>query len=616
MCGIAAIIGNKNAYKYLMFALKMLQNRGYDSAGICCIKNDHFLLHKYASTEEKTAVQILDELSESFNGSTIGIVHSRWATTGPVNDVCSHPHVDNKNRFALVHNGIIENYMELKKELIKNHGINFISQTDTEVIVQLISVYYDESGSVMDAIKLTVNRLEGTWGLVIMCKDRPNKLYCARHGSPLLIGFSTENDYMMVASEQSGFCKYVNNYICLNNHDIVVLKKKGNIVSLENNEIYEKRNITIDIDHMKLTPEPYPHWTIKEINEQYDAAIRAMGMGGRILSESNVRLGGLESHYDHLKYIDHLIILGCGTSYYAGLYALKTFKEISGFDTVQIFDGSEFNDYDIPKSGKTALLFLSQSGETKDLHRCIELGKDRGIFMLGVVNVVDSMIAREVNCGVYLNAGREVAVASTKAFTSQTIVLTLIAIWFAQIRRINEIKRVKIIEGLRRLPLDIKSTINQVINKCKDVAKYLNDQNSVFILGKGSGESIAKEGSLKIKEIGYIHAEGYSSSSLKHGPYSLIEKGTPVVIISPNNKFLSKNNIVIDEIKARGAFVIGISDVKLSNNCDIQIKIPNNDIFNNILSVIPLQLIAYELACYKGHNCDYPRNLSKTISTY
>jgi glucosamine--fructose-6-phosphate aminotransferase (isomerizing) len=417
---------------------------------------------------------------------------------------------------------------------------------------------------------------------------------------------------MMVVSEQSGFCNYVNNYICLNDHDLVILTKEDGKVTFEKKDEYHMKEV-IKGDY-KFTPEPYPHWTIKEINEQYDASLRTMGMGGRILDEKEVKLGGLESHTDYLKYIDHLILLGCGTSYNAGLYCVNIFKSLSGFDTVQIFDGAEFSRYDIPKRGKTGILMLSQSGETRDLIRCISIAKEHNLFMIGVINVVDSYIAREVQCGVYLNAGREVAVASTKAFTSQVIVLHLIAIWFAQIRGLNEIKRYDIIDSIRRLPLDIKSTITTCHDKCKDIAKYLYDKNSLFVLGKGNCEAVAKESSLKIKEIGYIHAEGYNSSALKHGPYSLCIKGTPIIVIAPNDKYFSKNNNIIEEIHARDGYIIGISDTIVSDKCTVKIKIPKNYIFAGLLGTIPSQLIAYELALLKGHNPDKPRGLAKVVT--
>lgn len=500
--------------------------------------------------------------------------------------------------------------MEIKKSLITKHGVTFRSETDSEVIVNLISVMYDQCHSIEEAMTNALSELEGTWGIVMMSTLEPNKLYCARHGSPLLIGFG--QDFMMVASEQSGFCKYVNHYICLNDKDIVTLTKENGKVNFSKKHDYKVRAITVEIG--SNTPDPYEHWTLKEINEQFDSTLRAMGMGGRILNNKEVKLGGFSNHTEELKQIDNLILLGCGTSLHSAWYSMHHFKKLCNFNTIASYDAAEFTKYDIPKIGKTALIFISQSGETKDLHRCVEIGKDNNLFMIGVVNVVDSLIAREVHCGVYLNAGREVGVASTKAFTSQSVVLNLIAIWFAQVRGLNEFKRVKVIECLRRLPLDIKSTISIVEEECKKVANYLLDQNSVFILGKGQNEAIAKEGSLKIKEIGYIHAEGYSSGALKHGPYSIIEKGTPVFVICPDDEHFNKNNSVIEEINSRDAFVVGISDREISNKCDLKIRIPKNEIFNGILNVIPLQLIAYFLAVKKGHNPDKPKGLAKCVS--
>lgn len=614
MCGICAYIGYNNAYEYLMFGLKMLQNRGYDSAGICTINDsDHeYRIKKFASRSEETAVEILEKEDEYFDNSSIGCVHSRWSTHGPKTDINAHPHQCFQKKFTLVHNGIIENYAQIKKELIEKHNITFLSQTDTEVIVNLISVCFNELHNTEDAIKAALGRLEGTWGLVIMDIETPDRLYCARHGSPLLIGFG--DDYAMVASEQAGFCKYVDNYICLDNHDIVIIQKIDNKIALIKNTDYEIRSVTVDAG--SLTPAPFPHWTIKEINEQYDSSTRAMGMGGRILNDHEVKLGGLSSHVDDLINIDHLIMLGCGTSYHAGLHCLKLFKRLAGFSTVSIYDGAEFTKYDIPKTGKTAFLFLSQSGETRDLYGPIDIAKQNNIYMIGVVNVVDSMIAREVNCGVYLNAGKEVGVASTKAFTSQVIVLNLIAVWFAQIRDINNDLRMDIIDGLKRFPIDIKNTVENVQNDCKKIANYLKNQHSVFILGRDICESVAKEGSLKIKEIGYIHAEGYSSSALKHGPYSLIDPGIPIIIANPDDEFYVKNCSIIEEVKCRDAFVISITDTnnKLKSKADITVRTPKNYPFRGVLATIVMQIVAYELACIKGHNPDLPKNLAKCIT--
>ena len=365
-------------------------------------------------------------------------------------------------KIVLVHNGIIENYAELKQNL-ENKNILFKSQTDTEVIVNLLAVNYNALGDFVKALQLTLTQLEGTWGLTILNLDEPDKLYCVRHGSALLV--SPNDEFAIIASEQSGFNGLVNNYFVLDSNDICILELKDNKVQVNTSKKYELKDVTKG--NFDLSPEPYPHWTIKEINEQFDSSLRAISFGGRLL-DNKVVLGGLETHKNILGEVDNLIFLGCGTSYYSGMCAIHYFKDLCNFNTLQLFDGAEFTEKDIPKLGKTALLFLSQSGETKDLHRCIEIGKSNDLFMIGVINVVDSMIAREVHCGCYLNAGREVGVASTKAFTSQVILLSMMAIWFSQIQNKSQNKRKVYIDCLRKLPYDIKKTI-QISLENKDM---------------------------------------------------------------------------------------------------------------------------------------------------
>ncbi len=616
MCGITGYIGYDEAYKYLIFGLKMLLNRGYDATGMCTINsNNKFILSKYASEINSPAILKLEKDKSIFNGCDIGMAHSRWACVGPKTTPNAHPFISYNGKFSLVHNGIIENYAVLRKELIEKHNISFKSQTDSEVIVNLIEFYYEQYKDTQKAINETLNRLEGTWGLVILCIDEPNNMYIARHGSPLLVGFSDDNTFMIVASEQSGFCKYVSHYFCLNDNDLVLLTKNNGTVKFNKTHKYDVRTVTSNVG--ALTPYPYKHWTIKEIYEQQESSLRAMGMGGRLINDKKVKLGGLERHIDDLKDIDNLILLGCGTSYHAGLLSLNIFKRVAGFNTVQIFDGAEFTKYDIPKNGKTAVIMLSQSGETKDLHRCVKISKDNGLFMMGVINVVDSMIAREVNCGVYLNAGREFSVASTKSFTSQVIVLHLIAVWFAQIKNINTSLRYNIIKGLRNLSMDIKNTIKNNRDICKKAAKYLVNHSSTFILGKKECEASAYEAALKIKEISYINAAGYSTSSLKHGSFAILVPSFPIIIIAPDDCNFSYNMNMVEQLNSREAYVICISDKKIINTkCNIMIQIPKNETFASLLSVIPTQLIAYEIALLKDIPCDTPRNLAKICTTY
>ena len=615
MCGIIAGISVETISKLIEMiynGLKMIQNRGYDSAGICANLEKQFKLVKYASTEKLNAIDKLHDYLEILRNYSSYIAHTRWATHGQKTDENAHPHIDFFNNFSLVHNGIVENYQELKNKLIEK-GFQFKSQTDTEVIVNLISYHYNQLNNAEEAIKTALTEIEGTYALVIMHKSDPNTLYCTRRGSPLLLSFN--DDFALIASERSGFCNYVNSYISLDNNDLCILRIIDKKITLTTTKKYTPTQINNSI--IELTPEPYPYWFIKEIMEQPQASLRSISMGGRLLDDNCVRLGGLESQKDKLKDVDNIILLGCGTSFHACLAGSYYFKDLCQFNTVIPYDGSEFSKKDIPKVGRTAILFLSQSGETKDLHRCLEICKDaeQDIILIGVVNVPDSLIAREVDCGCYLNAGREVSVASTKAFTTQLILLSMISIWFSQVKNINEHKRKEYIVSLRRLYLDIKNTINNNIETAKEIAQYIYKHNSMFILGKGLCESSALEGSLKIKEVGYIHAEAYSTSALKHGPYSLLTEGFPVMILCPDDEHIVRNLGVGEEVKSRLAYNIGVTDKELPyHKFDKIIKIEKNKPYRNLLAVLPMQLIAYEVALLKGHNPDILRGLAKCVT--
>lgn len=627
MCGIFGFIGTDNCFSYGIYGLRQLQNRGYDSAGCCCINNStdtstssdySLILRKFATTKTNDSIDMLERCSDAFNNCTTGIFHTRWATHGAKTDSNAHPHVDSKNKIALVHNGIIENYYELKLELEKEHNIQFKSETDTEVIVNLISVYYERSirinngtGHMEQAIMEAVSRLQGTWALVVLCVDRPDNMYCARHGSPLLVGFS--NSHIIVTSEQAGFGPHVNNYICLNNNDITVIRRIDNKIEFENKENYVLRNITVTTN--ELTPEPFQHWTLKEIHEQYEASIRAISFGGRIQKEDSVKLGGPLNHIDALTKVDHIVLLGCGTSLNAAQHSVGFFRDLCRFTSVSAIDGSEFTIDDLPRAENVCAIFLSQSGETKDLYRCVKMCRDNGVFTIGVINVVDSLIAREVDCGCYLNAGREVGVASTKAFTSQVIVLSMLAVFFAQITDMCQSKRGHYIKMLRQLPSDIKNTIDICNSECQKIADYLVEQSSMFILGKGTMVPVASEGALKTKEIGYIHAEAYGGNALRHGPYAIIEKGTPIIFLNPFDSNFSLMNSTVEEVTSRDAYPIIVTDTdSVSRHAKHVVRVANNDIYKGILHNIPMQLIAYYMACKKGHNPDMPKNLSKCVS--
>jgi glucosamine--fructose-6-phosphate aminotransferase (isomerizing) len=612
MCGICGYLGYDNSFNHGYLGILKLLNRGYDSVGVTTInKNNCFMTHKYASDDNELADTKILRHQNEHNGN-VSIFHSRWRTVGEKSDINSHPHIDSKKKFSLVHNGIIENYLELRELLIKN-GYTFLSETDTEVIVNLISYYYFQGLNVIESIERALTQIEGTYALCILCIDEPDKLYCARHGSPLLVGFSKDLRSVMVVSECYAFNKHINKYIIIDNTDIIILKKENDKISFDSfsNKLYEEK--TYKSQNENHSPEPYTHWTLKEINDQIISCYNATGMKGRIADDNSVMLGGLEQYKDDIMSCNNLLILGCGTSYHAGLYATKIYKNLCDFRVLQLCDGAEFTANDIPKQGKTCAIFISQSGETKDLHRCLEICNNNNILSIGVVNVVDSLIAREVKCGVYLNCGREFAVASTKAFSSQVVVLTLIGIWFAQNLKKNEDLRKLYIDKILKLGNDIKDVIDNNTQICKDIADYLYDKNSIFILGKDTMEPIAKEGSLKLKEIGYIHAEGYSSSALKHGPYALLDNGFPVILLTPYDEHFTRNQGILDELKSRGSYVIGISDIELNSKYDKTIIVPK-DSYLEITMCIVLQLISYYLSIRKGINPDFPRNLSKTVS--
>jgi glucosamine--fructose-6-phosphate aminotransferase (isomerizing) len=629
MCGIFGILTtlkNQNIYKIIIDGLVQLQNRGYDSSGICILNNNKFEINKYASTLKESSIDkllSLNLLNSAELNISLGIGHNRWATHGAKNDINAHPHISNDKKFVLVHNGIIENYLELKDFLIKNK-YTFYSQTDTEIIVNLISYYYNEeikknnenlenSILIFNAIKNTINNLQGTYGIIILNNLEPNKIYAVRNGSPLLVGISEE--YAIITSEQSGFCNMINNYITLNNDDICVIEKIEEKINIKTTNNYVHRKVTLL--NYDLTPYPYKHWTIKEIYDQPNTILNTINHGGRIKNNSEVKLGGLETHINIIKNIQNIILLGCGTSYHAGLYGSYYLKNLCNFNIVQVFDGAEFNVYDIPKIGNTAFILISQSGETKDLHRCIDIAKNNNIFTIGIINVVDSLIAREVNCGIYCNAGREMGVASTKAFTSQVISLSLFAIWCAQINSINEIKRIQIIKDLHNLSNDFEITINSIYDQIKNISSNFSKYKNLFLLGKGPCEYVAKEGSLKIKEISYIHSEGYSASSLKHGPFALLDENFPTIILNCSSAHYAKIHNCYEEVHSRNSPIIFITNeentIKIKEDTII-INIIKNNSYESLLGIIPLQLLAYYLSINNDINPDIPKNLAKVVT--
>jgi glucosamine--fructose-6-phosphate aminotransferase (isomerizing) len=607
MCGIVGYLGTAEAVEAVLAGLDLLQNRGYDSVGVSIIESAKVKTVKCASTTTNNALEVLKNKLNPPPVSNTAIGHTRWATHGGKTYANAHPHHDEKDRLSLVHNGIIENFAEIKSELVIK-GYSFRSSTDTEVVAVLIGAFLDEGRTMLEAIQEATGRLKGTWALVLLHRDFPYKMWAVRNGSPLLLGSSPA--CIMVASEQVAFQSYINQYIVLKDHDVLEIENRGGQFVFNKSLAKYAREDTTRED-IATTPAPWPHWMLKEIIEQPAAVLRAMNNGGRIASDTMVKLGGLDSCRPLLENIDHLVLLGCGTSYHAGLWSLGLFKSTEAFDTVTLYDGADFCARDIPRRGKTAAILLSQSGETKDLQRCIQVLQEEGIVRIGVVNVIDSFIARETNCGVYLNAGREVAVASTKSFTNQCVVLALIAVWFSQVKGTHEEKRRKIIADLHQLPVQLTSAVNEenrrlLYQTARDIAKA----PSMFLLGKGKEEAIAKEGALKLKEIAHIHAEGYSTAALKHGPFGLLEANMPVLILDLGEEFRDKTANARAEVAARDAHIINLCDIPEESVCALE----SNATFGGLIANVCVQIIAYECAVIQGKSPDYPRNLAKVVT--
>ena len=578
MCGIVACVSNHCA-SILIEGLARLKNRGYDSMGIATLTGNHFRLDKFA----KDADAQLQSRMPYHMQSTLGIAHTRWATHGATTDMNAHPHLSQCGQFAIVHNGILENYQTLKTMLEEN-GFVFVSQTDSEVIAHLLSLY-SQTRTILECIHRLNQILQGSWAIAILCIET-QELYCT--GSPLIVGYNETQ--AIVASEKSGLCDQVNHYFVLNPRDICKVIQTPQGVQVTTLDTYTLQIHKDNTDQLL----DFPHWTLKEIYEQPRSALRAME--GRLYHD-DVCFEELQGPiYDSLLAIDHLIVLGCGTSYFAGQHGLFFLKELCEFTTVQLFDGADFSEQDLPKKGKTVLLLMSQSGETKDLHRCIEVGRKHQLCILGLINVEDSRIAREVDAVCYLKAGREVGVASTKAYTSQVICLALLSVWFAQQKDLKRMKRMQYLDDLRKLSQDIQLTI-QANHSMDEVVDLFKDKEHCFILGKGKSESVAKEGALKIKEMSYLHSEGYATSSLKHGPFSLLDEHFPVILLGDSDN-------AYQEIKARHAPIICIG-----KDC-----VEENQTFGSLLSILPLQLLAYHLSLAKGLDPDFPRNLAKVVT--
>lgn len=597
MCGISGCINKDQAIKSVIRALNKLQNRGYDSAGVSTLLGNKLVVKKYVSgTGENAMVRINSDAILQVD-CDIAIGHTRWATHGAKTINNSHPHTDSENRFSLVHNGIIENYLELKSELL-NQGITFYGETDTEVIVKYLASIFAKGQTLSDLNSV----LHGSWAIVFIDKHFPDKLFFTKNGSPLIVGFNESNSKIMFVSELVGFDSDIKTYIPLEDNDYGYIDMSG----LTSTKKYSEQPVP-DIE-LATTPDPFKYWTLREI---YDQPYVISKLLSDRLSNSKILFPELNSIWSKLTSIDHIILLGCGTSLHAAHIGSKFFKEFGICTTIEVIDGADFEEMDIPQNKTSVIILLSQSGETKDLYRALQIAKKRRIETIGIINVENSLIAREVNHVLYLKAGREHAVASTKSFTNQTIMLLLLAMWIST----DYVKKSKYVDALNNLSADFDSIILKSISETPKFLSFFQNQTDCFILGKQIGEWIAKEGSLKIKEISYIHSEGYSAAALKHGPFALLSPNIPIIMLANDDQFNCKIENVTSEVKSRHANIIYITNKATINpNIDFLFYFDNKTVLFPILSIVPLQVLAYFLALERGNNPDYPRNLAKVVT--
>ncbi|MBK9447816.1 MAG: glutamine--fructose-6-phosphate transaminase (isomerizing) [Bacteroidetes bacterium] len=608
MCGIVGYIGYRDAYPILINGLKRLEYRGYDSAGVALLNGD---LNVY---KIKGKVADLENFAgEKELSGNIGMGHTRWATHGVPNDVNAHPHLSNSRNFAIIHNGIIENYSSIKKELI-SRGYSFTSDTDTEVLVQLIEdIYVNSKVSADEAVRLALNKVVGAYGIVVICKSEPNQLIAARKGSPIVIGIG-EREYF-VASDATPLVEFTKEVIYLGEEEVAVIKNHVIVIKTIQNVVTTPHVETLEMELEALEKGGYDHFMLKEIMEQPRSI--ADSMRGRFNIETGeVTLGGLASVKDKLRDARRLLIVACGTSWHAGLVAEYLFEEYDRIP-VEVEYASEFRYRNPVIFPDDVVIAISQSGETADTLAAIRLAKEKGATVLGVCNVVGSSIPRETEAGVYLHAGPEIGVASTKAFTSQVTVLMLMALYIGQLKGTVAKGRNTLVKGLAEIPAQVEKILLQN-DKIIEIAKLFTDATNFLYLGRGYNFPVALEGALKLKEISYIHAEGYPAAEMKHGPIALIDQNMPVVFIAPNDYSHDKVITNIQEVKARKGRVIAIvseGDQEINTMAEFVIEIPQtSDALQPLLSVIPLQLLSYHIAVMRGCNVDQPRNLAKSVT--
>ncbi|MFH0761815.1 MAG: glutamine--fructose-6-phosphate transaminase (isomerizing) [Bacteroidota bacterium] len=609
MCGIVGYIGPQDAYPILINGLKRLEYRGYDSAGIALIGED-FTVRKC-----KGKVADLEKLSASMSLSGhLGMGHTRWATHGEPNEVNAHPQISFHGHFVLVHNGIIENYSSIKRHLI-SRGVKFTSETDTEVLVNLIEHLYLEGGLSADlAILMALNQVEGAYGIVVACKEEPDRLFAARKGSPLVIGVG-EGEYFL-ASDATPLIEHTQNVIYMNDGDFAVITRDKLVLRNLSNVVLTPEIKALDLSIGEIDKEGFSHFMLKEIFEQPRAIQDTFR--GRVLPDlSGIQLGGLHDVLPKLFSAKRIIITACGTSWHAGLVGEYFLEDLTRIP-VEVEYSSEFRYRNPVLNPDDIVLAISQSGETADTLAAVKLAKERGITVLGICNVVGSSIARETHAGVYTHAGPEIGVASTKAFTAQVTVLFMIALIIGRNNgTLTQKKYQELIAELVKIPQKLKMTLEQD-QEILELAKIYQHSTNAIYLGRGVFFPVALEGALKLKEISYIHAEGYPAAEMKHGPIALIDENMPVLVVAARDQTQDKVMSNIQEVKARKGKVIAIvsaGDTDISLLADHVIEIPYTTAeFSVLLSVIPLQLLAYHIAVLRGCNVDQPRNLAKSVT--
>ena len=607
MCGIVGYVGPRPAADILLEGLRRMEYRGYDSAGIAIINGEGVKIRKAAG---KLAI-----LSEQLkNGGkplgTVGIGHTRWATHGAPTTPNAHPHLDKSGRIALIHNGIIENASAIRT-LLTRRGHVFQSETDTEVLAHLVGEFYN--GSLEEAVASALRDIEGAYGIAVICADEPDLLVVARNGSPLLLGIGEKEFF--VASDASAILEHTRSVVYLDDGEMAVLTRDGYRVRNLTKEFIEKPVSQIEWDLETIERGGFAHFMLKEIFEQPDSIANTM-RGHLLEDEGTTRVKGINLSDDELRRIDRIVITACGTSWHAALIGEYLLEELARIP-VEVEYASEFRYRNPVLDDGTLVIAISQSGETADTLAAIREAKRRGARTMGLVNVVGSTLAREVDGGLYLRAGPEVGVASTKAFSCQVTALVLFALRLARVRNLSVAQGRKIIEGLKQLPDLIRRMLDRAAEVEKLAGMFVGTSNALY-LGRGLNFPVALEGALKLKEISYIHAEGYPAAEMKHGPIALIDENMPVVFIAPKDATYQKIVSNVEEVKARGGRVIALvteGDTEIARLADAVFEIPEtNDLLTPILTCVPLQLLAYYVAVHRGCNVDQPRNLAKSVT--